>query len=152
LICPSAFPALPPFSCIIVYKVGQNSLRKITSTARPSSCSTARPITACARILQLLDRLPAQPPDCPPDYIYRLRQNASTPRSLRIPEAASSLFALVLLSLRHFISCLSPQIRWMVNNPLREDAVVQEGRIKSGMSLRETTRSRGFMFWMDIAN
>jgi hypothetical protein len=40
----------------------------------------------------------------------------------------------------------------MVNNPLREDAVVQEGRIKSGMSLRETTRSRGFMFWMDIAN
>jgi len=84
------------------------------------------------------------------DSILAYYDCVSESESRRTPQAAASLFGLVLLSLQHFISCLRPSVRWVLDNPLRRDIAAQAGTTKPGMGFRKTIDQRGFMFWQDI--
>ncbi len=70
------------------------------------------------------------------------------------PQAVATLFALVVLSLRHFLSYLHPKTRWMLESPLARDSDpdLPARLVRPGLGLRETMIKRGFAFWPDIVD
>jgi hypothetical protein len=57
-----------------------------------------------------------------------------------VPQPTITLFSLLLYSLRHFVSCLPPRSRYLVNN-----AVAHGGH--PGLGFEDTMEKRGFAFW-----
>jgi hypothetical protein len=57
-----------------------------------------------------------------------------SPSNSHTGENVAALFALVLLSLRHFISYLPPKIRWILESPLAEE---DEPEVRPGLGLGE---------------
>lgn len=86
------------------------------------------------------------------DSILAYYDCISESESGQTPQAASSLFGFLLLSLQNFISGLHPRIQWVLKNPLRGDIAEQAGTARPGLGLGDTTTKRGFMFWQDIVD
>lgn len=67
------------------------------------------------------------------------------------PIDVATVYQLLLLSLRHFISFLHPDNRWRLHNPVGHKSV-REGKNFGGLGFSETLRKRGFGFWPDVVS